>query len=140
MALQTITESVYVELCHKIGTPTQVEIRRDVVDVRAFLLLKAQRIDMSVMCSGSYREGFRFKDSDIDVMVWPNNHRVFWDFSQAILCNTNRFYVTVQRVHLDSLYFGYQWRKQTVMYYHPVSKLMELFIFLVLCTDQIHAL
>ena len=43
------------------------------------------------MESGSRREGFRFKDSDVDIMCWQNNYRVLWDFSQAMLYNTHRY-------------------------------------------------
>ena len=50
------------------------------------------------------------------------------------------FSVTVQRVHQDSLYFSYQWRKHTDLYYHPVLESMELFVFLVLSTETIHAI
>ena len=84
MALQTsrISESVYVGLCLKIGTPQQVAIRRDVWDIREILDYKAA---ISKMVSGSRREGFRFEDSDIDIMFWFNNQRVLWDFSQATL-------------------------------------------------------
>ncbi|XP_022342099.2 uncharacterized protein LOC111135913 [Crassostrea virginica] len=92
MALQTISESVYVGLCLKIGTPQQVAIRRDVADIRELMKHKVTRtVDCVMMISGSKREGFRFKDSDFDVMFWPNNHRVLWDFSQAMLYNTNRY-------------------------------------------------
>ncbi|XP_078337411.1 uncharacterized protein LOC144626673 [Crassostrea virginica] len=92
MALQTISESVYVGLCLKIGTSQQVAIRRDVWDIIELLEHKAARIDDIVtMISGSRREGFRFKDSDMDIMFWPNNHRVIWDFSQATLYNTLRY-------------------------------------------------
>ena len=92
MALQTISESVYVGLCLKIGTPQQVAIRRDVVDITELLEHKITRTDEFVMMqSGSRREGFRFEDSDIDVMLWPKNHIVLWDFSQATLYNTHRY-------------------------------------------------
>nr|XP_022344010.1 uncharacterized protein LOC111137061 [Crassostrea virginica]XP_022344011.1 uncharacterized protein LOC111137061 [Crassostrea virginica] len=90
MALQTISESVYVGLCLKIGTTQQVAIRRDVVDIKELLEHKVTRTDQVViMQSGSQREGFRFEDSDVDIMHWPNNHRVLWDFSQATLYNTH---------------------------------------------------
>ncbi|XP_022340064.2 uncharacterized protein LOC111134870 [Crassostrea virginica] len=90
MALQTFSESVYVGLCLKIGTPQQVAIRRDVVDITELLRQTVTKSDQCVlMVSGSRREGFRFIDSDMDYMNWPNNHRVLWDFSQAALYNTN---------------------------------------------------
>ena len=123
MALQTISESVYVGLCLKIGTPQQVAIRRDVVDIKELLEHKVTRADCDVrMMSGSRREGFRFQDSDCDSMYWADYHRVLWDFSQSrrLPCTTHTamhlFSVTVQRVHQDSLYFGYHWREQADVY------------------------
>ncbi|XP_078337422.1 uncharacterized protein LOC144626676 [Crassostrea virginica] len=96
MTLQTISESVYVGLCVEIGTPQQVAIRRDVWDIKELLDHTVARLDQPVkMLSGSRREGFRFKDSDVDFMIWPNNYRVLWDFSQAtqrynlILCDSS---------------------------------------------------
>ena len=78
MAVQTISESVYVGLCLKIGTPKQVAIRRDVVDIYELLERKVKRSDQGViMVSGSQREGFRFKNSDIDIMICYKNHQVF---------------------------------------------------------------
>nr|XP_022298618.1 uncharacterized protein LOC111107630 [Crassostrea virginica] len=89
MAVQTISESVYVGLCLKIGTPQQVAIRRDVVDIKE--LLEHKVTSTVKMDSGSRREGFRFKDSDRDCMFWLNCHRVLWDFSQSTLYNTHRY-------------------------------------------------
>lgn len=37
MAVQNISESVYVEMCLKIGTPQQVASRRDMVDIMEML-------------------------------------------------------------------------------------------------------
>ena len=77
MALQTISESVYVGLCLKIGTPQQVAIRRDLAYVRE-ILGNTKTDHFFMMLSGSRREGFRFKDSDIDIMYWSNHYRVLW--------------------------------------------------------------
>ncbi|XP_078337021.1 uncharacterized protein LOC111137539 [Crassostrea virginica] len=88
MAIQTISESVYVGLCLKIGTPQEVVIRRDFADMSELLESKVTCI-LCRMFSGSRREGFRFLDSDADVMFWQNNYRVFWDFSQAMLYNAD---------------------------------------------------
>ena len=86
-----MSESVYVGLCLKLGSPQQVAIRRDVEDVTELLRHKAARTDENVtMASGSDREGFRLEGSDLDFMCWPNDHRVLWDFSQAVLYNTHR--------------------------------------------------
>ena len=91
MALQTISESVYVGLCLKIGTPQLVAFRTDVADLRDILSNTLTRTNQVVMMlSGSRREGFRFKDSDYDTMYWLNNYRVLWNLSQATLYNTHR--------------------------------------------------
>ena len=123
MALQTISESVYVGLCHKIGTPQQVAIRRDVLDITEFLghkVLKRQEFALIIMKSGSQREGFRFLDSDVDLMFWRNNHRVFWDFSKIHLFNTQS-QVLILCVSSESppgfTLIGYHWR-QVKLYYH----------------------
>nr|XP_034333413.1 uncharacterized protein LOC105338230 isoform X2 [Crassostrea gigas] len=89
MAVQNISESVYVGMCLKIGTPQQVASRRDIVDI-AEMLNNNEMLNkpFTVMLSGSQREGFRLSGSDRDVMYWPNNHRVIWDFSQC------QFYIT----------------------------------------------
>ena len=82
MDLQTISESVYVGLCLKIGTPQQIAIRRDLIDIIESLEQKVAKTDQLLrMLSGSKREGFRFDDSDVDHMFWPKNHRVLWDLS-----------------------------------------------------------
>ncbi|XP_022340597.2 uncharacterized protein LOC111135131 [Crassostrea virginica] len=92
MAVQTISESVYVGLCFKIGTPQQVAIRRDALDIKELLEHKVTgNKNTFVMISGSRREGFRFLDSDFDSMYWQNDHRVLWDFSQATLYNTHKY-------------------------------------------------
>jgi hypothetical protein len=78
-----LSEAVYAGLCHEVGTPSEVRIRRDSVDtmevvMRPVMIMK--RLDR--MESGSYREGFRFKTSDIDIMYWLPNHKVICDLSQ----------------------------------------------------------
>uniref|UniRef100_K1PXE4 Uncharacterized protein C3orf59 n=1 Tax=Magallana gigas TaxID=29159 RepID=K1PXE4_MAGGI len=40
------------------------------------------------MLSGSDREGFRLMGSDVDIMYWPNDHRVIMDMSQSEYYNT----------------------------------------------------
>nr|XP_034333529.1 uncharacterized protein LOC117691487 [Crassostrea gigas] len=89
MAVRSISESVYVGMCLKMGTPQQVASRRDIVDIKEMLKNNEMtKNTYSVMLSGSQREGFRLLESDIDTMHWPNDHRVCWDFSQV------QFYIT----------------------------------------------
>ncbi|XP_065928220.1 uncharacterized protein [Magallana gigas] len=89
LSVQKISESVYVGMCLKIGTPQQVASRRDTVDITEMLrnneMLKTRE---TVMLSGSQREGLRLSESDRDYMRWPNDHRVIWDFSQCQFYNT----------------------------------------------------
>ncbi|XP_078340704.1 uncharacterized protein LOC144627464 [Crassostrea virginica] len=91
MAVQTISESVYVGLCFKIGTSQEVAIRRDVADIMEFIEHKKSSCNIVGMVSGSWREGFRFADSDFDAMFWLNDNQVLWDFSQSSLYNTHRY-------------------------------------------------
>ncbi|XP_078326387.1 uncharacterized protein LOC144622921 [Crassostrea virginica] len=92
MALQTLSESLYVGLCLKVGTSQQVAIRRDVEDITELLQNKVTGTcdNIHIILSGSRREGFRFKDSDHDFMLWSTDHPVLWDLSQAQFYNTHR--------------------------------------------------
>nr|XP_022305606.1 uncharacterized protein LOC111112416 [Crassostrea virginica] len=81
---QHLCESVFVRLCQIVGTSVQVAIRRETVDIREMVERRvADNDDAIAMQSGSLREGFRLKESDIDYMGWPNDHRVIWDMSQS---------------------------------------------------------
>eukprot|EP00105_Crassostrea_gigas_P020288 XP_011439031.1 PREDICTED: uncharacterized protein LOC105336423 [Crassostrea gigas] len=89
MAVQRISESVYVGMCLKIGTQQQVTNRRDIQDIKEMLINNEMLNEPTiVMLSGSHREGFRLSGSDLDFMRWPNDHRVIWDFSHAQFYNT----------------------------------------------------
>ena len=92
MALQTISESVYMGLCLHIGTSQQVAIRKDLIDFHELLECKVltKTSDIVTITSGSRREGFIFSGSDLDYMFWYNNQRVIWNISQIQLCNTLR--------------------------------------------------
>ncbi|XP_062579121.1 uncharacterized protein LOC134241041 [Saccostrea cucullata] len=83
-------------LCDEIGTSQLVAMRRDLADICEMVENHVRTIDEnSEMMSGSKREGFRLKGSDIDTMFWPNNHRVLWDLSQSQYYNTHRKTVTL---------------------------------------------
>nr|XP_034322894.1 uncharacterized protein LOC117688740 [Crassostrea gigas] len=84
MADHYLSESVYVGMCHKIGTPQQVASRRERCDngeLMANQLMKNQ-LKIRVMVSGSLKEGLRLPGSDIDIMFLPSDFRVLWNFSQ----------------------------------------------------------
>ncbi|XP_061166129.1 uncharacterized protein LOC133175050 [Saccostrea echinata] len=90
-AIQHMSESVFMGLCHEVGISQLVAMRRDVVDIIDMVRDQVTTSDVdSVIWSGSYREGFRLKGSDLDIMIWPNTHRVIWELSQSQYYNTNR--------------------------------------------------
>nr|XP_022304434.1 uncharacterized protein LOC111111637 [Crassostrea virginica] len=80
---QHLCESVFVGLCQIVGTSTLVAIRRETANISEMVQRRvAGNDDVIKMESGSRREGFRLKGSDLDMMSWPNDHRVIWDMSQ----------------------------------------------------------
>nr|XP_022302102.1 uncharacterized protein LOC111110060 [Crassostrea virginica] len=81
---QHLCESVFMRLCQIVGTSVQVVIRRETMDIAEMVKRRvADNDDVIIMKSGSQREGFRLKGSDLDYMCWWNNHRVIWDMSQS---------------------------------------------------------
>ncbi|XP_056021653.1 uncharacterized protein LOC130054801 isoform X2 [Ostrea edulis] len=68
--IQHMSESVFVGLCRTVGTSQQVTMWRDLIDITQTVT--------TVMYSGSYRERFRMKGSDVDGMFWVNNKQVIW--------------------------------------------------------------
>ncbi|XP_048766818.2 uncharacterized protein LOC125673909 [Ostrea edulis] len=86
-----VSDVMYVGLCHKIGTPTEVTFRRDLWDTVEMIrkpsqLYKGER----KMLSGSYREGFRFESSDLDFMLWFHDHKVICEMSQSMVYHPPR--------------------------------------------------
>ncbi|XP_061183523.1 uncharacterized protein LOC133191806 [Saccostrea echinata] len=90
--MQRISESVFVGLCHKLGTAQQVAMRRDIMEIIEMVRNQKAAISGSTgsLLSGSQREGFRLKESDYDMMLWRVNHRVIWELSQSQYYNTHR--------------------------------------------------
>nr|XP_034314499.1 uncharacterized protein LOC105322764 [Crassostrea gigas] len=87
--LQHMSESVFVGLCEILGISKQVAIRRETMDIREMVERRVIHYNEIIkMMSGSMREGFRLKGSDMDKMYWPNNHRVIMDMSQSEYYNT----------------------------------------------------
>nr|XP_034303464.1 uncharacterized protein LOC117681753 [Crassostrea gigas] len=87
--IQHMSESLFVGMCEKVGTSQQVAIRRETEDIREMVGRRVTPNDgIIAMMSGSRREGFRLKGSDLDFMYWPNDHRVIMDMSQSEYYNT----------------------------------------------------
>ncbi|XP_062582357.1 uncharacterized protein LOC134244095 [Saccostrea cucullata] len=86
-----LSEVLYVGLCRKIGTPTEVAIRRDVKDMDEMIKKPIYRHRGSiVMDSGSYREGFRLRSSDRHKMFWLCKYKLITDISQSRFYNNTK--------------------------------------------------
>uniref|UniRef100_K1QL46 Uncharacterized protein C3orf59 n=1 Tax=Magallana gigas TaxID=29159 RepID=K1QL46_MAGGI len=84
-----MSESMFVGLCEIVGTSQQVAIRREARDIEEMVDRRVTPNDGIIrIMSGSRREGFRLKGSDVDLMFWPNNHRVIMEMSQSEYYNT----------------------------------------------------
>ncbi|XP_062569345.1 uncharacterized protein LOC134231399 [Saccostrea cucullata] len=69
-----MSESVFVGMCHKVGTSQQVAMRRDAMDITEILTNQVSSDLYSSMTSGSYGEGFDRKGSDIDTLIQRNDN------------------------------------------------------------------
>lgn len=80
--ISRLSKAVYVGMCIKKGTPTDVRIRREVEDT-AYGLMRAinNKEGYYQKRTGSYREGFRLTTSDVDIMGWFPNQKVISDLS-----------------------------------------------------------
>lgn len=74
MAVKNISESVYVGICHEVGTSQEVAFRREITD-ELFInqvfkhLVNIPNDDPSgiqIMDSGSHKKKFRLHGSDVD--------------------------------------------------------------------------
>ncbi|XP_062599112.1 uncharacterized protein LOC134260585 [Saccostrea cucullata] len=93
-----LSEAVYVGLCYKLGSPTEVRIRRELMDTDEVV---GQPVDimrgLDRMRSGSRREGCRLRTSDDDWMFWPPDHKVICDLSQISLYRISQHAVILMK-------------------------------------------
>ncbi|XP_062591501.1 uncharacterized protein LOC134252993 [Saccostrea cucullata] len=81
-----LSDFVYIGLCREVGSPTEVRIRREVMDTEEVLKRPVNILrGFDRMTSGSKREGFRLITSDEDSMFWPADHKIICDLSQINL-------------------------------------------------------
>ncbi|XP_062582332.1 uncharacterized protein LOC134244073 [Saccostrea cucullata] len=91
-----LSEVLYVGLCRKIGTPTEVAIRRDVMDIREMIEKPVHNHrGCAIMYSGSHREGLRLKSSDRDAMFWECNYKLITDISQSRFYNATKHIIVL---------------------------------------------
>ena len=77
------SEAMYVGICLQLGSPTEVRIRRELLDssevvTRPLMIMRG----LEGVMGGSIREGFRINDCYMDWMLWLPNHKVIYDISQ----------------------------------------------------------
>ena len=73
-------------MCREVGTSTEVRIRREMTDTEEVVSRPVWIMrGLDRMRSGSSREGFRLLTSDMDMMLWPPDHKVICDLSQISL-------------------------------------------------------
>ncbi|XP_062579069.1 uncharacterized protein LOC134240990 [Saccostrea cucullata] len=58
-------------------------MRREIMDLHEMIVNQVMSNGMNEMISGSRRDGFRFRGSDVDTMFWFNDHRVIWNLKQT---------------------------------------------------------
>ncbi|XP_062601209.1 uncharacterized protein LOC134262903 isoform X2 [Saccostrea cucullata] len=86
-----LSEVLYVGMCREIGTPTEVAIRRDVMNMKEMIEKPVyNHKGIAVMMSGSHREGFRLSSSDRDIMLWVCDYKLITDISQSRFYNTSK--------------------------------------------------
>jgi hypothetical protein len=79
-----VSDALYVGGCGVLGTPTEVTLRRELQDTVEMVRKSSELFrEARRMLSGSYREGFRFKSSDLDYMMWFPDHKVICEMSQS---------------------------------------------------------
>lgn len=80
-----VSEVLYGGLCSHIGTPTEVIIRRELMDMEK-IIRNSIGINKGIICmhSGSHREGFRLKSSDQDIMFCYKRFNIICDDSNSV--------------------------------------------------------
>lgn len=80
-----VSEVLYGGLCSHIGTPTEVIIRRKLMDMEEIIRNSIGVNEETIyMHSGSHREGFRLKSSDQDIMFWCKRYTIICDVSNSV--------------------------------------------------------
>lgn len=84
-----LSEWLYNGLCESVGLPQTIANRREIMDTHEALFGPNPRKILSSLgiISGSRREGFRFDNSDMDVMACLQNFKVVWNDSQFSNCS-----------------------------------------------------
>ncbi|XP_062611777.1 uncharacterized protein LOC134273605 [Saccostrea cucullata] len=91
-----LSQKAYLYLQFEIGTPAEVNIRRQIRDIEEIILNSATSTVKLLfnryptyfrVATGSEREGFNFKESDSDFLYWWTDHKVICHPRQENLYN-----------------------------------------------------
>ena len=135
--IQQMSMLLYMGMCEKTRTSKQVTISREPLDI--FETLKSSPVltnnDFLLMMSRSQREILWLRQSDIDSMIWLNNHFTEWSCTRSSITVRSAKTWFLVTAHLDSLYWSYWNQQNTHLSNCPVSEWMTDSIYLVLNTD-----
>uniref|UniRef100_A0A8W8LRZ8 Uncharacterized protein n=1 Tax=Magallana gigas TaxID=29159 RepID=A0A8W8LRZ8_MAGGI len=81
---ELISKKVFERMVDIVGTSHIVANRREIMSMTEVLNRSTIKYDVPfrTATSGSMGEGFRFEESDMDVMEYPDGFQVIWDHSQ----------------------------------------------------------
>lgn len=89
---ENLSERIFEAMCEIVGTSQIVAQRREIMNLNEKLCsFKEGGFAQSQILAGSTRDGFRFDQSDVDVMICCDDTRVIWDsfqFSNTTECKT----------------------------------------------------
>ncbi|XP_062596709.1 uncharacterized protein LOC134258182, partial [Saccostrea cucullata] len=81
-----LSQEVYLYLQWEIGTPAQVDIRRQTRNIEEIIFNSCTIVEPPIrghdnffhVSTGSQREGFNFEESDVDTLFWLTDHKVIF--------------------------------------------------------------
>lgn len=79
------SKRVFERMVDIVGTSKKVAYRREIMNMQEVLnstVIDNTRVSFYMTVTGSMREGFRFKESDMDFIHYQCNLKVVWDPSQ----------------------------------------------------------
>lgn len=81
---ELISKQVFKRMVDIVGTSQIVANRREIMNMTEILNRSTIKYDIPfrIATSGSMGEGFRFEESDMDVMGYPDGFQIIWDHSQ----------------------------------------------------------
>lgn len=116
-----------------VGTSHIVANRREIMSMTEVLNRSAIKYDVPfrIATSGSMGEGFRFEESDMDVMEYPEDFQVIWDILKInikVSLKEKYTFLMVRIVHQDMDCYKYCHQKNLILVNYFLSN-MEIHIY-----------